>query len=523
MLEVLIISFAFTFGLAVKQAGLPPLVGFLAAGFALNAWGPKLGLPGETGDILEYTAHLGVLLLLFTVGLKLKLKSLMQAEVIGGGFVHFAVSCLVLTPVFLLFLGDDLRTAVLLAIALAFSSTVLAAKVLEAKRELKAFHGRVTIGILIIQDLIALAVLSLTGDHAPSPWALLLLGLPLLRPIAHKLLDLSGHDELLVLMGMLLALVLGGMGFASLGLSSELGALVMGMLLADHKRTQELARSLWSLKELFLVGFFLQIGLTGLPDGQSLLFAVAMGLLLPLKGALFFALLLAFGLRARNAFLAALSLACYSEFGLIIAAILLPEWLVPLAITVAVSFLVSAPLNRISHRLFERHEHILGRFERAKRHPDDQPVSLGDAEVLIMGLGRAGSAAYDFLGDHDVRLIGLDADPAKVAWHKARGRNVLYADGEDPGFWADVDLRGLKGVVLAMNDHESKMVATRRLRGRGFSGPIIAHSMFTEEADEITQAGATQTYLTMSEAGVGLAQHLIEASGEGRAETRAAD
>ena len=511
MLEVLIITFAFTFGLAVKQVGLPPLVGFLAAGFALNAWGGELGLPRETNAVLQHVAHLGVLLLLFTVGLKLKLKSLIQPEVIGGGLVHFAVTCLVLTPAFLVFLALDARTASLLAIALAFSSTVLASKVLEAKRELKAFHGRVTIGILIIQDLIALAVLSSFGDHTPSPWALLLFAVPLLRPVVFKLLDLSGHDELLVLMGMLLALVVGGMGFETLGLSSELGALVMGMLLADHKRTQELADSLWSLKEVFLVGFFLQIGLTGLPDGPSLLFALVMVALLPLKGLLFFALLIFFRLRARNAFLAALSLSCYSEFGLIVAAGLFPEWLVPLAIAVAASFLVSAPLNRVSHDLFERYATVLGRFERAERHPDDQPVSLGRAQILIMGLGRTGSAAYDYLGNQDIDIIGLDADPAKVASHAEAGRNVLYADAEDPSFWSDVDLTRLEGVILAMNDHESKMFAARQLRRNGFTGPVIAHTMYQEEATQIVEAGANHAHLTMAEAGAGLAYHLWEA------------
>ena len=511
MLEVLIITFAFTFGLVVKQIGLPPLVGFLAAGFALNAWGPGLGLPGETGAILKYVAHLGVLLLLFTVGLKLKLQSLVQPEVIGGGLVHFAVTCLVLTPAFLLFLGVDLQTALLIAMALSFSSTVLAAKVLEAKRELRAFHGRVAIGILIIQDLIALAVLSIFGDQAPSPWALVVFALPLLRPLVYRLLDFSGHDELLVLMGMLLALVIGGMGFESLGLSGELGALLMGVLLADHKRTQELATSLWSLKEVFLVGFFLQIGLTGLPDASSLLFAVVMSIILPLKGVLFFFLLIYFRLRARNAFLTALSLACYSEFGLIVAAGVLEEWLVPLAITVALSFVVAAPLNRISHTLVERFESRLQTFARLESHPDDQPVSLGDARILIMGLGRTGGAAYDHLATQDIAIVGLDSDPAKVADLVKRGRNALYADAEDPGFWADVDLDHLQGVILAMNSHESKMFAARQLRKNGYRGPIVAHTMFPEEATQIVEAGADQAYATMAEAGVGLAQHLWEA------------
>ena len=114
--------------------------------------------------------------------------------------------------------------------------------------------------------------------------------LPLCKPILYKLLDLSGHEELMVLLGLLLALVVGGAGFETLGLSSELGALAFGAMLAGHKRAGELSQSLWSLKEIFLVGFFLQIGLGGLPDQHALIFALVMTLLLPLKSALFFAL-----------------------------------------------------------------------------------------------------------------------------------------------------------------------------------------------------------------------------------------
>lgn len=80
MFEVICISFAFFFGLAVRQVGLPPLVGFLGAGFAINALGSSLGLPEESGDILKYVAHLGVLLLLFAVGLKLRVEQVIQPQ-----------------------------------------------------------------------------------------------------------------------------------------------------------------------------------------------------------------------------------------------------------------------------------------------------------------------------------------------------------------------------------------------------------------------------------------------------------
>jgi len=513
MFEVLCISFAFFLGLGVRQVGLPPLVGFLAAGFLLNALGDPLGLPDESGRILHHIAHLGVLLLLFTVGLKLRLGSLVRPEVIGGALIHFAITVGVFAPALYLLIGLDWNTALLLAIALAFSSTVLAAKILDGKRELKAFHGRVAIGILIVQDLIALAVLSIWGGHSPSPWALLILGVPLLRPVFHRLLDLSGHDELLVLMGMLLALVVGGMGFEAVGVSAEVGALVMGVLLAGHPRAQDLSDSLWSLKEVFLVGFFLQIGMSGLPDAGALLFALGLAVILPLKGLLFFFLLVLFRLRARNAFLGSLSLTAYSEFGLIVAAGVLPEWLVPLAITVAVSFLIAAPLNRLAHPLFERLESRLVRFESAGFHPDEEPADLGDAEVLIMGMGRTGTAAYDFLGSRMENVIGLDADPYKVAEHVSAGRNVVYTDAEDSCFWHAVDLSHIRAVVLAMDSLEAKRIAARQLRVRGFPGPVIAHALYEDEVAQLKEHGADDTYLTMAEAGIGLAEHVWEAMG----------
>ena len=187
----------------------------------------------------------------------------------------------------------------MLAIALSFSSTVLAAKVLESKRELRAFHGRVAIGILVVQDLIALFVMSIASGQTPSMWALVVFGIPLLRPLIYRLVDYSGHEELLVLLGLLLALVVGGYGFEQVGLSSELGALAFGALLANHPRSSELSKALWSIKEIFLVGFFLQIGIGGLPDQNAVIFALVLAVALPLKGVLFFGLMVLFKLRAQ--------------------------------------------------------------------------------------------------------------------------------------------------------------------------------------------------------------------------------
>ncbi len=516
--EVFAISAAFVLGVAARQVGLPPLVGFLAAGFAINAIGPRFGMPGTTGPILDYLANLGVLLLLFTIGLKLKLKQITEPHVVGSAVIHFVLSIVVFAPIIRMFFTDDWMAAMLVAIALGFSSTVLAAKMLETKRELGIFHGRTAIGILIVQDILALVVLAIFAGKLPGPWALLIFAAPLLRPVLYKLLSFVGHDEVLVLTGMLLALVVGGVGFQLIGLKGEIGALVMGLLLSNHPRAGEISNALWSLKEVFLIGFFLSIGMSGLPDGNALIFAIVLGVFLPLKGILFFFLLVAFKLRARTAFLASLSLTAYSEFGLIVAAGIpaAESFLVPLAIAVSVSFLIAAPLNRFAHPLYERHYKKLMPFERHTRHPDEVPKDLGDANVIVFGMGRTGSAAYAALEEDGKRPVGLDADTYTAQAHVEAGRNVIFADAEDTNFWNAINLTGIESAVLAMDDIEAKVIAARSLRSHGFTGPIISHALHADHAQRITDAGADQTYLTMQEAGRSLAAHAVEAvEGEG--------
>jgi len=211
----LALAFAFVLGLLVRQLRLPSLVGYLLAGFALQAFGIR------SGEALEQVAHLGVLLLLFTVGLKLRLKSLLMPAAWATGMLHLAITAVLLGGVLHVLTGQSWQTALLLAAVLGISSTVLAAKGLEERRELRAFHGRVAIGILVIQDLVAIGLIAFAEARTPSPWLLALLVLPLLRPVLHRLMDFIGHDELLILYGLVLALVVGGWGFERVGLSAN--------------------------------------------------------------------------------------------------------------------------------------------------------------------------------------------------------------------------------------------------------------------------------------------------------------
>jgi predicted Kef-type K+ transport protein len=509
-MEAVWISFAFVLGFLVRPLGMPPLTGYLAAGFALSAF----GLVG--GEVLSRLAHAGVLLLLFSVGLKLRWKSLVRPEVWGGAILHLVLIGLLIGPVLHLTLGLELNAAILITLAVSFSSTVVAAKVLEEKKELRAFHGRVAIGILVVQDIVAVAILASAGGHSPSPWALTVLALPVLRKVFLVILERCGHGELLVLYGLVLALVVGGVGFDYVGLSPELGALVMGATIATHRRSTELSNALWGLKEIFLIGFFLQIGMSGLPSLDTLRWAAVLALLLPVKAVLFFFVLILFRLRARTAFLAGLSLATYSEFGLIVANLavqngwMAADWLVMLAVAVALSFAVAAPLNRYAHNLYRVFEQRLLRFESPRRHPDDKPLHVGYSNVLIIGMGRVGTGAYRFFSQRKQRVVGLDSDPGKVEEHKRKGRRVLYADAEDPGLWQNIDLSGVRAILLAIPDREANTAAAKQLRLAGYKGLICATVRFPEEVKAIIDAGADVAYYFYDEVGVGFAENIWE-------------
>ncbi len=506
----ILLTFAFTLGMLAHLLKLPSLIGYLSAGFLLSAF------EYQSNEILEGVAHAGVLVLLFSVGLKISVKSLLRWDIFLGSILHLVAISGILILLLLTTATLSFDVSLLIAVALAFSSTVVAAKILEAKLELRAFHGRVAIGILIMQDLAAVAILSVGGGGSTSPWALLLLLFLLLRPALYRLLDISGHEDLLLLFGLLAAIVLGGGSFEYFGMSSELGALLLGVLLSEHKRAVELSAALWGLKEVLLVGFFLQIGLAGHPTLETFTYAAMLTLVLPVKALLFFFILLLFRLRARSAFLAALSLATYSEFGLIIANMgvrngwLTADWLVLLAITVALSFTLAAPANFYAHNLYRKWAPFLRRFESSDRHPDDRPIMLGNSHFVVMGMGRVGTGAYDLLSRHQQRVIGMDSDPGKVEKHREQGRRVLYGDAEDPGLWENLHLEGVHAVLLAMPDLEARRCAVEQLRAAEFHGLVSAIAVYHEEVAMLLQLGADKVYSYYEGVGVGFAEYAME-------------
>ncbi|MEM0913586.1 MAG: cation:proton antiporter family protein [Planctomycetota bacterium] len=511
---------AFMVGLAVKQCRLPPMVGFLGAGFVLSAMGVQ---PSET---LTYMADLGIYLLLFSIGLKLNIRGLAKPEVWGVASVHMlATTVLVGAAVFGLSLAGlgmfaelTWQTSLLIAFALSFSSTVFAVKVLEEKSEMKSRHGSEAIGVLIVQDLFAIVFLTVSLGKMPSPWALCLLALPLARPVLGMLMDRVGHGELMVLTGLVLVYAFTSL-FNLVDLKPDLGALIAGLLVGAHPKASELGKTLLSLKDLLLVAFFLTIGLNGLPGPEQLLVAVGLVALVPLKTIAFFWLMAKFRLRARTAVLSSLALANASEFGLIVGALgaaqgwITGDWLVVLAISVSLSFIVSAPFNAKAHGLFGRFAKRLTRFESDKRLADDQHIAFDKPpRAIVVALGRTGTAAYDALHERlGDEVVGLDADPESAERHRAAGRQVIVGDATDPDFYQRLGAAsGCELVLIALQSKSEAGTITRLLRENGFTGHVVAMARFPDEIEQLREAGVDTPRYLHHEMGLGLASSALE-------------
>jgi glutathione-regulated potassium-efflux system ancillary protein KefC len=477
-------------------------------------------------ESLRELSQVGILLLLFAIGLKLDVRSLATRPVFGTALVHMALSVGFFMAVVLglatvglgLFEDVDLQAAGLIAFALSFSSTVFAVKVLEERDDMATVYGRMAVGVLIVQDIAAVVFITLSGGEWPSPWAFALFALIPLRPLVARALEWCGHGELLVLAGLAAALGAAAL-FDYVGLKADLGALAAGVICGGHRKSSELASSLLGLKDVFLVGFFLTVGLTGLPTPEMVGVALVLALLLPLKAGLFFFLLTRFGLRARSGVLAGAGLTTYSEFGLIVAAVgvskgwLPTPWMVTLAIAAGVSFILGAALNSRAFGFYRARRALLLRLERPERLPDEEQVDVSWASALVFGMGRIGAPAYDeikkVLGTN---VAGFDVDRTRVDEHQAEGRRVFVASATDADFWErlHIERERVQLVLLAMSSNEENRIAIEQLRAEGYEGTIAATARYDDEVAGLNDVGADVVFRSFADAGPAFARQALD-------------
>lgn len=524
MFDPILIVAALAAGLLFKQIGFPPMLGYLLAGFAAH----PLGL--VSGPLISHLADIGITLLLFTIGLKLNIRDLGARHVWGVAGLHMLGS-LVFFSALLLGISRGLEglaadgsslaaqlspTAIwTIAFALSFSSTVLAVKVFEDRGESAALFAKISVAILIVQDLEAVVYLAVSKGKMPELSALLLLLLIPCRPLLHRLLALCGHGELVTLFGFGVAFGAASL-FEFFHLKGDFGALLVGVLLSGGAKSTELSKTLMGFKDLFLVGFFLSIGMSGLPGHDGLWVAVILGLAAVFKPLLYFPLFVLMKVRARTALLSSLALFNHSEFGLIVAGVAVShgllgqEWLAIIAVALAVSFFLAVPINARAATIYNRHKLFFKRWQRTQRLPEEETVSLGEASVLVLGLGRVGSGAYHYLqGLYPNRIAGVEEDSRKVETKREKGFNVVRGDASDRDFWDRLNLDQIELVMICLTNHAENVAVVQMLNALGYHGNIAVVARFPDQLTQLEELGCI-SYNFYAEAGHGFAEHVDE-------------
>jgi len=520
MEEAVPLIVAFLLGFGAKAIGLPPLVGYLAAGFSLYAFG------FESTETIDWIADLGVLLLLFGIGLKLRPRTLARPEVwvtttvFGAvGTLSFATLLLGLGALGIPLAADlDMKSAAIAGFSFSFCSTVFAVKALERTNETASLAGRVAVGVLVLQDVFAVAFLVAVEPGTMSGWAILAVpALVAFRPILGWLLARSDHGELLVLFGFAVALGVGAGVFDLVGIKPDLGALLVGFLLAGNARASEMADRLLGFKDLFLVAFFLSIGLGGAPSPAGLAIGAVVLLAVPVRSLVLFVLFTRFRLRARTALHASLTLSTYSEFGLIAASAALSAglldqaWVSTIAVVVAASFVSASAANAARYRLYGRWSSRLAGFELEPPIPEDAIIDIDDQRILVFGMGRVGIGAYDEIVERaGPVVVGVDRDGDQVEKLRSQARNVIRGDALDRDFWERIRLHpDVELVVAATGNHQANLECIRRVREYLPSVRIASIATYPDDVQELKDAGVDVARNLYQEAGQALADDAL--------------
>lgn len=530
---LLLVSVVGAVALRLRQ---PLIVAFIAVGVMV---GPSGFGWVRSFEQLHLLAELGLAILLFVVGLRLDLGLIRStgpvALATGLGQVLFTS---VLGYFIALALGMDHITSIYVAVALTFSSTIIIVKLLSDKRETDALHGRIAIGLLIVQDiLVVLAMIGLTAFGGQSgtvdlglqalliaaKGAALLAGLGLLMLLVlPRLLSWLAHSaELLVLFAVAWAALVASLS-GSLGFSKEVGAFLAGVSLASTNCRDILGAKLVSLRDFLLLFFFIDLGIRldlGLL-GAQVWAAIPLSIFVLVGNPLIVMIIMdLMGYRKRTSFLTGLTVAQISEFSLILAALGLKlghidasaVGLVTLVGMVTIG--LSTYMILYSGVLYDRLSPFLSVFERRIPHREqagDTEHEIADqADVIVFGLGRYGTAIASHLIARGRSVLGIDFDPQAVRKWNALGRPAWFGDAEDPEFPSALPLSSARWVVSSVRDESINRALIHNLREHNFTRNIAVTAGSASESKSLADAGADVVFFPFTDAASEAVDNLI--------------
>ncbi|MBU4299699.1 MAG: cation:proton antiporter [Nanoarchaeota archaeon] len=494
----------------------PLIIGYIISGIIVGPY--VLNIMSSSETILIFS-NIGIALLLFIVGLGLSPKVVKEVGAVslitGVGQVIFTSLIGFLISVLLSF---SIIESIYIAIALTFSSTIIIMKILSDKGDMNTLYGRISIGFLIVQDLIAIVILMIVStmaikfDIAAFIFEIIFKGLGMMavlfligvRVLPSILKTIAKSQELLLLFSMGWCLALASI-FKYLNFSMEIGALLAGVILSLSPYRYEISSKMKPFRDFFIVLFFILLGSqmvfmdllqykfpiillsAFILIGNPLIVMILMGVL---------------GYTKRNSFLAGLTVAQISEFSIILIALGVRQGHLSneiLAIVTAIGLITiagSTYMMLYANKIYPHISKYLSIFERKGKKVDEPKYSdFKKYDIIIFGYNRVGYDLLNYLKKTKNRFLVIDHDPEVIAKLIKEGIDCRYGDADDSEFLNEFDFLHVKMMISTIPDFDTNMFLINKIRAHNKKSIIIVVSHDIDKAIELYKKGTTYVIL----------------------------
>ena len=529
----------------LMRAGVSSILGFLVVGLLL---GPHLlgqlagsfpalsALSITDRDAMAGLAELGVVFLLFLIGLELSFERLktMRKLVFGFGGLQVVLSTALLTGAAML-MGIEGKQAFVIGMALALSSTAIIIQLFSDEKRLGSQAGRISFAALLMQDVAVIPMLLiLTALAAPEgtnlglalAWAvgqavlaaifIVVVGRYALTPLLRQVAAAQSPD--LFLAAVLFIAVGTGAAAAGAGLSMSLGAFIAGLVLAETEYRRAIETIIEPFKGLLLGFFFLLVGLNldlGLLLQQPLTIIALAIAMMALKVAVILLLGKVFGLPNRSVMEAALLLGPGGEFAFVLLAAATGLGLFQQGETAVALLIVTLTMMIIP--MLSRLARSLRKALEKKQSPDpalaEPPPEQQSAHVIIAGFGRVGTLVADMLKEQELAYVAVDFDVANVTRGRKAGHKVYFGDATNMAFLEACGLKDAKALAITMDAPSRVEQILRMVREHHKDLKIIARARDERHAQKLYAAGVTEAVPETIEASLQLAEALLVETG----------
>ncbi len=525
-----------------KQLGLSPALGYLVAGAAIGPFGfGVLTTTETTGSIAE----LGIVFLLFAIGLELTFSRLMAMRkyVLGFGGLQVIITSAVISYICILFFGLSTETSIIIGSALSLSSTAIVMQVIAEHSEQSTRVGRLSFSILLMQDLAVIPILVLFPLLTKSDFSIAnalggalidaviamgiiyVVGRSFMRPI-YRLIAETKSDVLFL--SFTLIIVLGSAYLSNyMGLSFALGAFIAGLMVAETEYKYRVEEEILSLKSLLLGLFFMTIGMSFDFDLllQSLPYIVAVSLaLIFLKASIVIALCRIFRFPLAPAIHTGLLLSQGGEFAFVVFLMAVQQKFIDVDLSQFLMTVVTftMALTPLLATLGRRIKAVL--YTKEILHDNKIKREIGDVSkhIVIIGFSKVGRIVAYILRKRGINYIILENNHRLVRLEKNNGYNIFYGDAMNLDILKHIGVERSESVVVSMDDELACMKITRFIHENFPNALMITKSESINNADRFKKVGANFVVSKNLETGLQLSSAALASIGVNSSEINSA-